>query len=35
MRNSDFIELCKSGDVSKVEEAIMNGANINTKNKDS
>lgn len=30
----DFIELCKSGDAVKVEEAIMNGANVNAKDND-
>ena len=27
--DNDFVELCKSGDAQKVEEAIMNGANVN------
>ncbi len=31
----DFIELCKSGDAGKIEEAIMNGANVNAKDNDS
>ena len=32
MSDEDFIELCKSGNAVKVEEAIRNGANINAKN---
>ncbi|MBR0168502.1 MAG: ankyrin repeat domain-containing protein, partial [Synergistaceae bacterium] len=28
MSDNDFLELCKSGDAVKVEEAIMNGANV-------
>lgn len=35
MRDSYFVELCKSGDAAKVEEAIMNGANINAMNRGS
>lgn len=30
----DFLKLCKSGDAPKVEEAIMNGANVNAKDND-
>ena len=29
LSDSDFIELCKSGDTQKVEEAIIDGANVN------
>ena len=29
--NEEFLELCKSGDASKVKEAIMNGTNVNIK----
>ena len=32
MNDDDFLRLCKSGDARKVEEAIMNGANVNAKN---
>ena len=28
LSNDDFLELCKSGDVAKVERAIINGANV-------
>lgn len=31
MSDKDFVELCKSGNARKVEEAIMNGANVNAK----
>lgn len=31
MSDDDFLELCKSGDAKKVEQAIMNGANVNAK----
>ena len=31
MSDEEFIELCKSGDARKVEEAIINGANVNAK----
>ncbi|MBQ6002370.1 MAG: ankyrin repeat domain-containing protein, partial [Synergistaceae bacterium] len=31
MSDDDFVELCKSGDAVKVEEAIINGANVNAK----
>lgn len=31
MSDSDFLDLCKFGDANKVEEAIMNGANVNAK----
>ena len=31
MSDDDFLVLCKSGDVTKVAEAIMNGANVNAK----
>ena len=34
MSDNDFIELCKSGDAEKVEEAILNGANVNAKDDD-
>ena len=34
MSDSDFLELCKSGDAKKVEEAILNGANVNAKAND-
>lgn len=34
MSDAEFIELCKSGDVRKVEEAIINGANVNAKYND-
>lgn len=34
MSDYDFVELCKSGDAAKVEEAIINGANVNAKDKD-
>lgn len=33
MSDNDFIELCKSSDSRKVEEAIMNGANVNARTK--
>ena len=29
LSDDDFVELCKSGDVAKVEEAINNGSNVN------
>ncbi len=29
MSNSEFVELCKSGDAGGVEEAIMNSAGAN------
>ena len=29
MSDDDFLELCKSGDAAKIEEAIHNGANVN------
>ena len=32
MSDAEFIKLCKSGDARKVEEAIINGANVNAKN---
>ena len=35
MSDEIFLWLCEAGNAKKVEEAIMNGANINTKNKDS
>lgn len=31
MSDDDFVKLCMSGDIKKVEEAIMNGANINAR----
>ena len=31
MSDSDFMKLCESGDAKKVEEAIVNGANVNAK----
>ena len=31
MSDDDFIKLCKLGDVQKVEEAIINGTNVNAK----
>lgn len=31
MSDNDFLKLCSSGNATKVEEAIMNGANINAK----
>ncbi len=34
MSDDDFVELCESGDAAKVEEAIINGANVNAKDKD-
>ena len=30
----DFLELCELGSVGKVEEAILNGANVNSKDND-
>ena len=32
MSDEDFLGLCKSGDAKQVEEAIMNGANVNANN---
>ena len=29
LSDDDFVELCKSGDIAKVEEAINNGSNVN------
>ena len=34
MSDADFIKLCKSGDARKIEEAIMNGANVNAKDNE-
>lgn len=34
MSDEDFVELCISGGTVKVEEAIINGANVNAKDKD-
>ena len=31
MSDSDFVNLCESGNVAKIEEAIKNGANVNAK----
>ena len=31
MSDKDFLKLCDSGDAKKIEEAIMNGANVNAK----
>ena len=31
MSDAEFVELCKSGNAAKVEEAIRNGANVNAK----
>ncbi len=31
MSDSDFLKLCKSGDVAKIEQAIIDGANVNAK----
>ena len=31
MSDKDFVNLCKSGNVSEIEEAINNGANVNAK----
>ncbi len=31
MSDKDFVNLCKSGNVSEIEEAIKNGANVNAK----
>ena len=33
LKDDEFLELCESGDARRVEEAIMNGANVNAKNK--
>lgn len=32
MSDSDFMNLCKSGNITKIEEAIMNGAELNARN---
>ncbi|MBQ9575239.1 MAG: ankyrin repeat domain-containing protein [Synergistaceae bacterium] len=29
--DNDFVKLCESGDITKIEEAIVNGANVNAK----
>lgn len=34
MSDNDFVELCEKGSAQEVEEAIMNGANVNAKDKD-
>ena len=34
MSDSDFLKLCEAGNAKKVEEAIMNGANVNAKDND-
>ena len=34
MSDEDFLKLCKSGNVGKVEEAIKDGANVNAKDND-
>ena len=34
MSDKDFVNLCGFGDARKVEEAIMNGANVNAKDND-
>ena len=31
MSDKDFVNLCKSGNVAEIEEAINNGANVNAK----
>ncbi len=31
MKDKEFLELCESGNAQKVEEAIMNGANVNAR----
>ena len=34
MRDEVFVGLCRSGNATEIEEAIMNGANVNAKNND-
>ena len=34
MSDAEFVKLCKSGNVAKVEEAIRNGANVNARNNE-
>ena len=34
MSDKDFVNLCKSDNISEIEEAIKNGANVNAKNND-
>ncbi|MBQ7215759.1 MAG: hypothetical protein IJS39_07215 [Synergistaceae bacterium] len=33
MTDDGFLQLCKSGDIKKVEEALRGGANVNAKDK--